>query len=483
MSERPRNGDNIEFKTSPEGFAQIQFERSTMPVVDFMLLQDAGSALAQSGIADLRMENTSPTGRGVPQSRWTFTDYTVPTGDEGENQSGFFGRLIAASYIPKVAQHAAELDRETLRTIIQDNVNVFEAHPDAFRAFSRLAQKVEIANDRSAGSIALMRLEQAIGKRDGTTALALEEFPSIIEFFLEHFDRNPRMAELVLHSQSMYGHAAFLSHMEPVLDAALRGGGNQGLIHRVRKLYVEPLRDAAEGYEGESSNKPAQEHLLTLYRTYFTLAQEQIRIGVRPVEAVRDEIQKIRLQLLKTFAYSDAKSLRHEFGVFYEHESDSVDAKLLLFSLLKDEADVRVPDNYLKMHPHIRSTIQEVIVNKTFTQDATQRKAVSELLKKKGTRSDVNMILRDFIYQQKIAYSLGTDETRIGRNAYIRILHRALDLYTVVTREKGSSESGVISDEEFLLGLFESGSTPDEVKDHRIFRDVTPFQSREISSS
>ena len=63
------------------------------------------------------------------------------------------------------------------------------------------------------------------------------------------------------------------------------------------------------------------------------------------------------------------------------------------------------------------------------------------------------------------------------------MLFRSLDLYTVVTREKGSAESGVISDEEFLLGLFESGSTPDEVKDHRIFRDVTPFQSREISSS
>ena len=483
MSERPRNGDHIEFKTSPEGFAQIQFERSTMPVVDFMLLQDTASALAQSGIADLRMENTSPTGRGVPQSRWTFTDYTVPTGDEGGNTGDFFGRLIAASYIPKVAQHAAELDRETLRTIIQDNVNVFEAHPDAFRAFSRLAQKVEIAHDQAGASVALLRLEQTIGKRDGTTALALEDYPPIIEFFLEHFDRNPRMAELVLHSQSPYGHAAFLAHMEPILDAAMRGNGNQGLISRLRRVYIDPLLDAAEGYEGESSNKPAQEHLLTVYRNYFSLVQEQIRTEGHASEALRDEVQKIRLKILKAFAYSDAKSLWHEFGVFYEHESDSVDAKLLLFSLLKDEADARVPDNYSKMHPHIRSTIQEVIVNKTFTEEATQRNAVFELLKKRGSRSDVNMILRDFIYQQKIAYSLGTDETRIRRNEHIRILNRALDLYTVVTREMGRAERGIISDERFLYGLLESVSTPDEVKNHRIFRDVTPFQSREMSSS
>ncbi len=482
MSERPRNGNHIEFKTSPDGFAQIQFERSTMPVVDFMLLQETASALSKSGIADLRMENTSPTGSGMPQSRWTFTDHTMPTGDEGENPGGFFGRLIAASYIPRVAQHAIEMDRETLKTIVQGSVNVFEAHPESFRAFSRLAQKVEITQDQAGASVALMRLEQMIGKRDGTTALALEEYPAIIEFFLEHFDRNPRMAELVLHSQSAYGHASFLAHMEPVLDAAMRGSGNQGLINRVRRVYIDPLRDAAEGYEGESSNKPAQEHLLTVYRNYFTQAQEQMRIGGRPSEALRDEVQKIRLQILKAFAYSDSKSLWHEFGVFYEHESASVDAKLLLFSLLKDEADAKAPDSYSKMHPHIRSTIQEVIVDKTFTEDATQRNAVFELLKKRGSKSDVNMILRDFIYQQKIAYSLGTDETRIRRNDHIRILNRALDLYSVVTRETGRAESGIISDEKFLHGLCESVSTPDEVKNHRIFRDSALFQNGKTHS-
>jgi len=217
---------------------------------------------------------------------------------------------------------------------------------------------------------------------------------------------------------------------------------------------------------------------IPIYRDFFTLIRERERTGQNTPSPVHDEIQKIRLEILKSFARSDYRPMWQEFGSFYERHNESLDAKLLLFSLLKDEAEARFPVSVSKLHPSVRGTIREVIIDKTFTADATQRIGVSSLIRRRGSVGDVNMILRDFILQLQIKHSFSSEDSRIGRNVYIRGLSRALDLYSVVTRNADEIETGIIGDEEFLTGLLSSGATPDEVKSHPIFEQLKDNISR-----